>query len=46
MATLAMFLAEGLQDAFGWGSPIGLGVFFMGLSMLDRWAEWGRRRKG
>jgi hypothetical protein len=38
-------LAEGLKDTFGWGSPVGLGVFFMGLAMLYRWTEWGRKKE-
>lgn len=41
---MEILLAEGLKDAFGWGSPVGLRVFFIGLAMLNRWADWGRRR--
>jgi hypothetical protein len=42
---MEVLLAEGLKEAFGWGSPVGLGVFFIGLSMLYRWTDWGRRKK-
>ena len=38
-------LADDLRDVFGWGTPIGLAVFFIAVGILFRMTGWGRGKK-
>ena len=39
-------MVEALKDVLGWGSPIGLAAFFIGLGIFIRLTSgWGRSKK-
>ncbi len=38
-----MMMATDLEKVLGWGSPIGLAVFFIALGLLFRLTGWGKK---
>lgn len=38
-------MTEDLKEVLGWGSPIGLAIFFIAIGILVRLTAWGRGKK-
>lgn len=38
-------MTDNLKDVLGWGSPIGLAIFFIAIGILVRLTAWGRGKK-